>query len=513
MNSINLQTLTPKDILVKAAFKRALPSECLTVSKAGYATGDASSTYDYDRDPLKYELLTQSDFLREFDVNSHKINSIKYYPNPLRKDEDGKYYAKIKSRVAIGFQERIYVKRLTALVGNNTNLRITKAKPDKTDQELLGLFREGWEKKNIENAIYEAIAADGKTGDAAICFYLSNGKMGWRIFSFENGDTLYPQYDPMTGKLAVFGRRYTMRDENDKEVTEYLDVWDEKYCARYKKDKKGVNGVVNKVKDIFGLDGWVLDGGVKRHGFKDIPIAYDRYGEPFWANSQSLIDSYEMAISQLCENNAAYALRILYSFGEEMDMKSSVDGTPLSINSPDPNARVGFLEPADSSNSFTLQLTTLEKNIMRSSFAVETPEIKSGADMSSLTVKMLFADSYLKALDDAMHFQPFLDKIVECFKYGYGIEITKSSDFNKFEVKAELFPYIFQSESEVIASIVQLKGIGALSQQSAAEMAYEYGFGVIGENERINQETHDSLVGTEEPKPQDQNVIAQSRNQ
>ena len=514
MNSTNIQTLTPKDILVKAAFKRALPSECLTVSNAGYETGDAASVYDYARDPMQYELLTQSDFLREFDVNSHKINSIKYYPNPLRKDEDGKFYAKIKSRVAIGFQERIYVKRLTALVGNNTNLRITKAKPTTEDQELLGLFREGWEKKNIENAIYEAISADGKVGDAALCFYIKDGVFGWRVFSFEKGDTLYPHYDPETGQLAVFGRRYSMRDSEDKEIVEYLDVWDEKYYARYKQDKKGVKGVANRAKELLGLDGWVVDQPMKPHGFTFIPIAYDRYGEPFWANSQSLIDSYEMAISQLCENNAAYALRILYSFGEEMDMKSSIDGTPLSINSPDPNARVGFLEPADSSNSFTLQLSTLEKNIMRSSFAVETPEIKSGADMSSLTVKMLFADSYLKALDDAMHFQPFLDKVVACFKYGYGLEITKTSKFNLIEVKAELFPYIFQSETEVISSIVQLKGIGAMSQRSAAEMAYEYGFGVVGENERINQEAHDALVDSGAATSQkDTNVVANARTE
>ena len=512
MNSINIQTLSPKDILVKAAFKRALPSECLTVSCAGFQTGDAAAQYEEGCDPLRFELLTQSDFLREFDVNSHKINSLKYYPNPLRKDDDGKFYAKIKSRVAIGFQERIFVKRLTALVGNNTNLRITSAKPTEKDQEMLGKFREGWEKCNIENAIYEALSADGKTGDCAVCFFVKNKKLGYRVFSFEKGDILYPHYDPETGKLALFGRRYSLRDGDDKEISEYLDVWDEKYYARYKKDKKGIKGAKNKVKDLLGLNGWVIDQPLVRHNFKTIPIAYDRYGEPFWANSQSLIDSYEMAISQLCENNAAYALRILYSFGEEMDMKSSIDGTPLSINSPDPNARVGFLEPADSSNSFTLQLSTLEKNIMRSSFAVETPEIKSGADMSSLTVKMLFADAYLKALDDSMHFQPFLDSIVELFKYGYGIEVGQSSDFNTFGVKAELFPYIFQSETEVINSIVQLKGIGALSQRSASEMAYEYGYGVVGENERINQEAHDALVGPQPASNKDTNVIANARN-
>ena len=36
------------------------------------------------------QIMTQADFLREHDVNAHKINSLKYYPNALLKDEGGK---------------------------------------------------------------------------------------------------------------------------------------------------------------------------------------------------------------------------------------------------------------------------------------------------------------------------------------------------------------------------------------------------------------------------------------
>jgi len=205
-----------------------------------------------------------------------------------------------------------------------------------------------------------------------------------------------------------------------------------------------------------------------------------------------------MAISQFCENNMAYALRILFTLGGDMDLVSSADGTPSRIDSTDPNAKVGFLEPADASDSFRLQLETLEKNIMRSSFAVETPEIKSGADMSSLTVKMLYADAYQKALEDAMHFQPWLDKISRLFKYGYGIETGMVSDFNKFNVKTEIAPYIFMSESEQVSNMTQLCTIGALSKKSASELAYELGYGVIGEYSRVQQQEHDALVAEEQ---------------
>lgn len=509
MTQVSIETMSPKDILKKEAFKRAIPCEGLTQTGTTGVTGDALSYYNYIGSAMKYELLTQADFLREYDVNSHKINSVKYYPNPLEKDKSGKIYAKIKSRVAIGYQKRIHTKRLTALIGNNTNLRIVTSRPSAQDEENLKKFREGWELRNIENAIASAISADGKVGDVAICFYNDDAnKLRWRVFSFDKGDVLYPHYDPATGELALLGRRYSVRDDKNEETVEYLDVWDSTSYMRYRQDKKGIKGATNKVFAALGLEGWEQDSAPRPHGFPFIPIAYDRYGEPFWANSQSLIESQEFSLSQLAENNAAYALRILYSFGEEMEMTATLDGTPRTITSSDPNARVGYLEPADSSNSFRLQTELNEKNIMRCSFAVETPEIKSGSDMSSLTVKMLFADAYLKALEDANHFQPFLDKIVECFKHGYGVETKQASLMTSINVKAELFPYIFQSDTEVINGIVQLKGIGVLSRRSAAEMAYQYGFGVVGENDRIAKEEHDDLVGSQGGQD---NIIANAR--
>lgn len=502
----SIQTYKPKNILRKEAFKRAIPGENLDPAGCIGPQGDSSSVYDVTRDNIRYELMSQSDFIREYDVNAHKINSLKYYPNPLAKDKEGKMYAKIKTRVAIACQARIHLKRLTALIGNNVNLRIVSHDKSSTAQASLTTFREGWELKGIETLIHDFISADGKVGDAAANIYIYNNSLGWRVFEFEKGDTLYPHYDPVTGKLCLFGRRYILTDEEGSKV-EYLDVWDNTHYCRYIRTNKKEDYEANAT-----LDGWAIDIEPTPHNFPRIPIVYDRYGAPFWANSQSNIDALEMSMSQLAENNMAYALRILYSFGEEMNMSSTVDGTPLRIDSPNPNAKVGFLEPADSSNSFALQISELKKSIMNCSFAVETPELKTGSDMSSLTVKMLFADAYLKAIDDAVHFQPVLDDLVELFKFGYGME-TSPSEMTNLRVKAELLPYIFQSETEIINGIVQLKGIGAMSRQSATEMAYESGFGVVGENERIMNEEHDDLVATQHVQSQSNaNVISNARN-
>ncbi len=499
--SYTIDTMTPDKIRVKESFKRLIPPALTGPGLSQTPRGNINARANYGVDPLQYELRTQSDFLREYDVNAHLINSMKYYPNPFSKDSDGKVYQKIKSRVAVGFQSRIHTKRLTALIGNNVSHRLIRSfKDSEAAQNWLADFREGWEEKNVEVAIHDAISADGKTGDCAICFFLSKNKVGWRTFSYENGDILYPHYDRLTGELTLFAREYTEGEPDGEQIT-FLDVWDDTSYIRYKKSLKD-----NKKE-------WEIDEQKRSHNFPMCPVAYHRYGEPFWTPSQSLIENYELSLSQFAENNAAYALRILYTIGEEMEVISSLDGTPQRIDSSDPNAKIGFLEPADAAKSFETQLNKLEQNIMRSSFAVETPEIKSGSDMSSLTVKMLFADSYLKALDDAMRYQMFLDRATALFKYGYGVEVKHRSDYNKFRIKAELLPFVFMSESETVAALVQLVGSGVLSKQTASEIAYNSGYGTSDEWSRILDEAHAEMVAearanTTSRQP---NVVSQTR--
>ena len=150
METINISTMTPKQILVKEAFTRLVPSESLSCIGDAKTTGtDSTLAYSYEN-PVK-QIMSQADFLREYDVNAHKINSIKYYPNAIMKGKEGKISAKIKSRIAVAWQKRILVKRLATLTGNNMNIKLSNSKRSQKDQVLLGDFREGWESENIEN--------------------------------------------------------------------------------------------------------------------------------------------------------------------------------------------------------------------------------------------------------------------------------------------------------------------------------------------------------------------------
>lgn len=489
--------MTPDQIMRKQPFRVPIPPN--------YVWGPVCNRKNVSVIPLdniKTITRSQADFICEYNVTSHMINSIRYYPNSVFINQsEGKYQAKVRSRIAIGFQERIKTKRKTALLGNNIGMKVISNRSKAKSEDILSWYREGWELRNIEIAVDFAFESDFITADCAVYFYMDNNKVGWRVFSYREGDILYPHFHPLTGEIMLLGREYWAEDW-DGNKTHYLDVIDDTHYATYRQNDEG---------------NWEMDGDATPHGFPMCPVAYHRRNSgPVWSASQPLIDGYELAISQFAENNAAYALRILYTLGGDMEVMSNTDGTPARIDSSDANSKVGFLEPAAGADgAFAAQLGIMEKNIMRGSFAVETPEIKSGADMSSLTVKMLFADSYLKAIEDSQAYQPFLDRIAALFMFGYSIETGKVTDYEEFVIKPRLDPYVFMSESDVVNALVQLTAAGVLSRETATEIAYDTGYGTASEWDRILQEAHDELVGSQ-PQNQNQqpsNPVNESRNQ
>lgn len=498
------ETMTPEQILRKRPFLVPIPANHPGY-RAAYGIPKAEIA---EIGGLQYEKRTQASFLREYNVNAHSINSIKYYPNIFRKDTKGKIKMKVHTRVAVAFQEMIKTKRKTALLGNNIGMKLISNRDKYKKQDILAEFREGWEAYNFEIAFDKALDSDYITADCAIYVYMSeNKKVGWRVFSFLDGDTLYPHFNPVTGEITLLGRRYTEEDD-DGTIRSYLDVIDEKSFLTYQ---------LSNTTDNNGEEKWVLLGEPQPHGFDICPVAYHRRSTgPVWSASQSLTENYELGISQFCENNMSYGLRILYTAGADFNLETNTDGTPSRIDSPDANAKAGFLEPAEGADgAFAKQLEILYKNIMRCSFTVETPEIKSGADMSSLTVKMLFADSYLKALEDSQEYQLFLDRLVYLFKFAYFTVTNRANEVDSFMIKPYLEPFVFMSETEVINALVQLTSIGVLSKQTATEIAYNSGYGTAAEWDRILKETQAELVASEMTNQQQtkNNPINTSRNQ
>lgn len=465
MDDLNL-----REILVKKPFRRILSN--------GYRVQpevtDADMYSEIDDAPL-YQIVTQGDFLREFYPSGHAINSKEFYPDIIKQDPETKqYFTEAVERCAFAFQREIAVKHTTHLTGNDIQFELPNSERNMQNEEmdeLFNIFRKGWAEKDMEVRFYESVWSYKVTGDTALVGYIKNGKFGCKTLSYLNGDTLYPHFDSLTGELILFARKYYDYDEDGGIRNEWVEVWDSQNLTRFKRDAKS-NSAKTIISKLFKLDGYAKVS-QRPHGFQFIPIAYhrDEIGA-CWSPSQDSIDHYEIAFSQLAQNNKAYAFPIMYFKGSDVEIKGDMGGAVKSILM-DEDGDAGFLNRQEVSEAFNKQLNVLYKMIYEQSFAVQPPELKSG-DLPGVAVKLLFSPAYENAINDALSLNEFLDDMIRIFKAGYGTEIGKYSRLMGFNVNAWIEPYIHQNDTELITNLAQGVQNDFISRQTASERANKY---------------------------------------
>lgn len=471
-----IDNMPPDKVMKKQPFRRLLPSAQMSALENGLPTKPTAI-----KGTSEYAYPTYADFMREQDITAHKIMSPVWYPDVVGYDEEKKkYFTRKIARVTTNLPEVFASQRTSMLTGDRVDIKLVSGGDSSRNQELLSEYMEGWEYKDIEKAVYDLVWYRSIVCDSAIVFYLDDKKLGWKTLCYPNGDVIYPHYNEY-GRVCLFGRRYTAWD-GDKEK-EYLEVWDDSDFIRYELTPDAKTGLTYTVVEP-----------KTGHGFNRCPVSYTRAKDTVAGPAMNLLDNFDLAMSQLCENNKAYALRIFYALGADVDISATIDGRPMQVTSTDVNSKVGFLEPAESSGSFELQMKQLVKSAYQAAHCTEPTEIKSGADISSLTVQMLSKDSYHQALLDAKELQPALNDIVELFKFGYAIELGKSSQYETLKIKGTINPYIMRSEVEEVNNLSILKSAGAIPTKAAANEAAKLGYGTPRNYEEILQEQHDELV-------------------
>ena len=473
-----------EDILLKVPFRRIMPNVISNMASYGYTSGEMQEVPPED---TQYEVISQSEFLREYFITGHKIWSPAYYADRIKKDDKGKSYIHYVERNAFDFQKIIATKQLIHLTGNPISFINSDSTKLESQRDLLIEFKQGWIKKNMEVAWYKCAKSEKITGDAAFCGYFDTKKrFHWRVFSFMNDDTLYPHEDPITGKMSIFGRKYKQYDENGKMI-ELLDVWDERNVTTY--IRSSTSSMINRIKALFGGQNWSVYREPIPHGFPFCPVAYKRnFDGACWSPVQDACDKYELAMSQLSENNKAYAFRILFLKGDNIDINFDSYGQPTAIAG-DKESDANFLNRADASQTFELQLNILLREIFRGSFTVIPPEVKSG-DLPGVAIKLLYSPAVEKAMEDANEWNSFIDDVVEIFKYGYSVEIGKVAEYAAFDVRGEIIPYVHQNEAEIINNINASVLAGSLSTQSAAE---KHPYGAADEETRLKEQAREEL--------------------
>lgn len=477
-----------RDLLTKKPFTRIMPDGHYD---HGYVMNEMQEMPPV-RDSLRRKIVTQEDFLRELDPAGHLINDKELFPDIWQQnEEDGRWYIQEIPRYAFSYQQIILTKHLTHLCGNDIQFELSDKNAGDEANETFNAFRNGWANKNMEVAWYKLVKSVKATGDGAFVGYLDEGKFGWKVLSFLDGDKLYPHYDLRTGRLTTFARTYCNYSENGAVTKRYIDVWDRKYYYRFVADGDPKN-IFEKVKQavlkMFSTDGYKLEC-KEPHGFDDIPVSYQRDDNgPCWTFSEETIENYEIAFSNLAHSNHDFGLPIMYVKGEGSEEITTKDMSYASkIMLLPSDGEIGFLNRQDASNAYKAELDKLEDSIYKQSFAVKTPELKSG-DTPGVSLKIMYSDAYEKAMTDAQEYDACVDKIISIFNWGYGIESENRLAFLNTSIRHYIEPYIHLNISELTQNLNTAVLGGFLSRQTASE---KLPYSTPQEWARIQQEQHD----------------------
>ncbi len=445
-------------------------------------------TRQYDaempEDNLRVKIKTQADFMREYYPSGHRINDPEEFPDVWKKDpETGQVFRQRIQRTAFAFQQLIAQKHILHITGNDIQMEISQQHEGKTQNDMyeteLAQLKHTWIESDMEVRFFDAIQSWQTTADCAIVGFVNNRskKTGAKVLSYIHGDTLFPQYNSITGELEVFGRKYYGYDENGNTETEWLEVWDDRYLYRFNRtvDGKTDGEYVTVIKDDYAAIGWRLVS-KNEHGFPFLPVAYSRRDNgPCWAAVQSNIEDYEEAFSHLVENNKAYAFPIFYYYGEgeDLQIQGNLNGAVKAIAISDTEAKAGFLNGTDASNAFATQLAKSYDLIYELSFTVKPPELKSG-DLPGVALKLLYSPAIEIAMNDAQMLQPFLSTLIKIVAFMSGYENNNTATMLSLPVNTWIKPYVHENMTEEITNLATAVQNGFLSKQTASERCPEY---------------------------------------
>lgn len=494
MENLSLTKQGIQDLLLKPPFVRIRPEG---YHSGGFTRDREKSLNTYQGDQPLFDIVTQADFLRELDKNGHMIWNKQYYPDIWRQDpESGKWFVEEVPRYAFGFQYDILTKQLTHLCANDVQFELLSTKENENQEQMFQAFRLGWLNKGMEVAWYEAARAVKATGDTAFVGYLKNGKFGWRVFSYEKGDKIYPHFDPETGDLNCLAREYTDVDKDGITVTSWIEVWDDEYYYRLKRgEATRVNRFLNSIKSIYGQSGYEIVER-KKHMFPRIPVVYHRNDMgACWSQSQDSIDNYEIAFSRLAQSNHAFGTPIMYLKGEGVDVVGDMNNAVKVVTIPE-DGEAGFLQRQDASSSYKSELDMLEDAIYQQSKCVKNVELKSG-DTPSSSIRLLFHVAIEQATVDSNDFAQFIDGIVEIFRHGYGVETEHTLDFAALKMNVWIEPYVPQNVAELMQNLALGVQNKFMSKRTASMRA-----GVYTTNDEIER------IKSEIEEEQQQDVLA-----
>lgn len=417
---------------------------------------------------LKFVEVTQDDFIRELNPETHAVNDPMVRPNiPLTSDgqppnikdlQEGKQeivaYA-MRARVAISEQEIIADRQLVHLFGNSLDLSLFKG-----EDELYSSFKKYWKHYRAHDAMMLAAESVLKTGDGAVVFYIDKGDIKFKIWSYMFGNSVSKHEAVKDVSPECVTRLYSgPNPDNEDETIELCQVYTDTEVYTYRKSKP----------DGDNKDEWTLVKAPELHGFKQIPVAYKKGKDVAWGSVQRLIEAQEESLSDFREANKKVGQDILVIKSDALDVMPNMSAG-VSIIDVGEEGDASKLEAQDEPKSFIAELRELqERERSTTGTVVIPPDALKGGDHSGAYIKNLYFPAIQKAIKSIPEWSEFVQKCLNIMVEATGLIEGKPLEYRNMKITYDLKPYVPENRYEV-AQINQLGVLaGFISKEDAAE--------------------------------------------
>ena len=473
--------------LLKETFKRRCTSGLGSFPIRHFDTGTEKVM---ELDNGQFFELSQSDFLNELYPSAHKIFSVDYRSNrakfryDVNKQEnvlDG--YEEVE-RVAIGIQDAVRRHKVTHTFGNDMWFG---SEGDESNDALVSKFRKHWNITGMTEALKAFGAAIFGTGDSAIYLFTKDGKIKYKVFSYENGDVINMTKDEDGND--VFVRLFSYRGQLAVELytSSTIELWVKNDKVAGKDDsslQRFLKAVKGKLSSKESEDGYTLIN-TTHHNLKQCPVVYHRENDVCWGAGQSTIERIERILSDLAENNRYYAYQIMFLRGGVMSLPPvGRMGKVIASKSEAGDAKI--LQPADASNTFTIDLTkNLDLLWETLGMVVLKPEELRAGENSGAFIQNLYWRELQWSMNKIAELHPFFVELIDLFKLFVGIIEKDSIGYQNMEMSWVLEPKVPKNTQEEINNLAIAKGAGISSVRTCSG---EISFNNPNEYERIMAE-------------------------
>jgi len=260
-----------------------------------------------------------------------------------------------------------------------------------------------------------------------------NSNVCYRVtyFAPSNQDTLYPYFDEYRD-LKAFSRKYTRKDD-----VEVLDVWTDKWIAKY----------VNKEK-------WELES-LEKNRLEKIPIIYYRQEKSEWSDQQHLIERVEKLLSNLADTNDYFGSPLIAVNGKVLSLPEKQDDRK--VIELQGGADIKYLTWDNAPAAVELEYNLLMSQIFYGSSTpnVSFDNIKGINNTSGIALQLMFEDAHMKADNKLEVFDEMFARRISILKRIVGLLSGKEI---KEDVWLEITPYLPKNRLEELQMLFMLSG-------------------------------------------------------